>query len=215
MSSARKVATNFTLHFLENYISSPQRILEIGCGAGDLAYALKEQGHNILGIDTSEKAIINTKAKGVLAKLGRIEDIEDNNFDIILFTRSLHHIHPIESCLEVARLKLKSSGQIILEDFGYDLFDEKTANWHKVTLRDWFKDHGHDPQLHKFKELVAAVKSKFRIVEVFENVPYLFRYSIDFEKVTEESILELLETEKDLITKNKIKGIGFRIVASC
>ena len=215
MSSARKVATDFTLCFLENYISKPQRILEVGCGSGDLSHALKERGHDILGIDTSEKAIINTKAKGVSAKLARIEDIKDDNFDAILFTRSLHHIHPIESCLEVARLrlKLKPSGQIILEDFGYDLFDEKTALWHGVTLDDWFKDHNHGPQLHKFKDLVALVKSKFKNVQVIENIPYLFRYSINSEKATEESILELLEIEKSLINKNKISGIGFRLVA--
>ena len=41
---------------------NPKRILDIGCGSGEITNSLKEKGYNIIGLDVSESNCENAKA---------------------------------------------------------------------------------------------------------------------------------------------------------
>jgi SAM-dependent methyltransferase len=43
-------------------------VLDVGCGAGDLALAIANRGYSVLGIDLAEKAIEKCKSKAALAQ---------------------------------------------------------------------------------------------------------------------------------------------------
>lgn len=65
------------------------RVLDVGCGAGRIGLHLQEQGHEVVGIDVSERAIEVCRKRGLRdARVLDIEDVGtdtlDGNFDTVL-----------------------------------------------------------------------------------------------------------------------------------
>lgn len=53
------------------------RILEVGCGNGELAFALQSYGFQIVAIDTGKEAIENTKRLGVDARFAEFPNFDN------------------------------------------------------------------------------------------------------------------------------------------
>lgn len=124
------VATNDTVKFVQANLSlNPKRLLEVGCGKGDLALALQNLGHRIIAVDADRASVEQAKTLGIDARVVTWPDFEEAPFDAILFTRSLHHITPLPEALEKARQLLVPGGKIIIEDFAYEEIDRKTSEW--------------------------------------------------------------------------------------
>lgn len=79
---------------------APARILNVGCGSGELSYLLAAAGHNVLGIDPVKEYIDlaeNKKPicleKSCFFKVGGIEDFkEKGEYDCVIATDVLEHI---------------------------------------------------------------------------------------------------------------------------
>src|SRR5262249_43348733 len=94
------VATQHTLDFLTEVLPKPPyRILEVGCGYGDLALELQKIGYDVLAIDKVEDTVQVAREKGVNAQCHDIRTYRNSLFNCILFTRSLHHVFPITKTL--------------------------------------------------------------------------------------------------------------------
>src|SRR5207247_2535935 len=61
-------------------------------------------------------------------------DFDQGQFDAVLFTRSLHHIHPLDEAVRHAADCLANGGRIIVEDFAYECADEQTLRWFKSAI---------------------------------------------------------------------------------
>ena len=85
-----------TLRYLEDYLPADSRIMDAGCGAGELAGELKEAGHRVIGLDVDEGAVDKARALGVEARQTDFLHLEGETFDAIVFSFSLHHIFPLE-----------------------------------------------------------------------------------------------------------------------
>jgi len=81
-----------------------KKILDVGCGRGDLSLYLAQQGANVIGIDLSNNHIdlCKTRANDLNLKVNfmvmnaQVPDFEDNVFDIIVGSRIIHHLPDIE-----------------------------------------------------------------------------------------------------------------------
>jgi 2-polyprenyl-3-methyl-5-hydroxy-6-metoxy-1,4-benzoquinol methylase len=75
--------------------SKSSRILEIGCGEGNILQLLEHEGYlNVFGIDISEEQIEKAKAKGLNVKAVNVFDYLQNNenrFDIIIAFDFVEH----------------------------------------------------------------------------------------------------------------------------
>jgi SAM-dependent methyltransferase len=71
------------------------RILEVGCGAAELPTRLSKDGHAILAVDTDPESVAAARTLGVDARVATWPDFDEGYFDAVLFTRSLHQIHPL------------------------------------------------------------------------------------------------------------------------
>lgn len=94
-------------------------VLEVGCGAGRLSSVFKTKNNRLLAIDPDPRRLrqARKKVKGVVFKQGTINTLKTGrNFDYIIFSMSFHHLpsRSRASALKIARLRLKSGGQIIL-----------------------------------------------------------------------------------------------------
>jgi len=59
--------------YLEKYINPGSRILDIGCGSGDITKIIEQKGYNIIGLDFSSIAIEIAKSLGVNCQLVDID----------------------------------------------------------------------------------------------------------------------------------------------
>src|SRR5262249_7764976 len=107
----------------------PARILEVGCGEGAVAARLKLNGHEVIAIDSDSKAIARARERGLDAIVASWPDFDAPPFDVVLFTRSLHHIKPLREAVTRARQVLKSGGRVLVEDFAFEEMDTHCHDW--------------------------------------------------------------------------------------
>ncbi len=101
---------------LEDLLDRKGKILDIGCGAGNMAKGIKyyRPDLEIYGIDISEKAIQIAKhrSQGIQFILGKGEQLpyKDNFFDAIVMYDVLEHIEKPEKILQEVQRVLKENG---------------------------------------------------------------------------------------------------------
>jgi SAM-dependent methyltransferase len=128
--------TRYTYDFIKRFLPSEcRRILEVGCGTGELAARLSKHGRTVVAIDSDPESVAAARNLGVDAHVATWPDFEEGRFDAVLFTRSLHHIHPLDHSIWHAAASLRAGGRIIVEDFAYESADEKTLRWFSSALR--------------------------------------------------------------------------------
>ena len=113
------VAVPHTLTHLKLLLpAAPARILEVGCGRGALAAELVDLGYEVTGVDRDAEAVKTATERGVVAIHGDVHDIS-GVYEVVLFTRSLHHAENLDGILEHAVHLLAAHGQIIIEEFAW------------------------------------------------------------------------------------------------
>jgi len=121
--------------------SAHLNVLEIGCGSvPHLAVALHARGHHVTGIDPSLTEL-SLKAGNETLRLVKSDFIEWDHeqhlqkhqhqyFDVVLFTKSLHHIPDVDNALVKAWSLVKpQNGLLLIEEFAREAINEVTATW--------------------------------------------------------------------------------------
>jgi SAM-dependent methyltransferase len=94
----------------------PKRVLEVGCGEGELAERVsRELACQILALDQSERMVELTRARMVDAIVGDVQDLQfgDGEFDCVVAAWMLYHVPEIERALgELARV-LRAGGRLV------------------------------------------------------------------------------------------------------
>jgi len=182
---------------------TPSRVLEIGCGDGQAALALAASGHEVSAIDPL------APDGPIFERVTFEEFVPTGHFDAVVASRSLHHIHDLGLAVDkIAQL----APLLIVEEFAWDRFDERTATWYlaqldgasksvQQCLRDWDQEHA---GLHGFESLRMAFDRRFR-EHSFGWGPYLYRYP---------GVRAARESEEALIDAGVVNALGFRYVGT-
>jgi len=105
------------------------RVLEIGCGTGDLLKAFRRFNPDIslMGIDFSEEAIKLVKTSGFKGQAGDIYkmDLGDQKFDLIICQQLIEHLHNPLILLKQVKSWLDTRGILILETPGIESIERK------------------------------------------------------------------------------------------
>jgi SAM-dependent methyltransferase len=193
-----------TAFVIANIPPPPARVLEIGCGAGELARALAAARYDVTAIDPEAP-------EGPIFERTRFEELpERDRFDAVVASRSLHHITDLGAAVDkIARL-LDPGGVLVLDEFAWDRLDEATAAWLHERGRpgdvdrwrdDWREEH---EGLHGYEAMRRELDRRFD-ERFLAWVPYLYRY--------EETDITPVE-EQILIEAGRIRPIGFRYVGA-
>ncbi|MFJ6671843.1 class I SAM-dependent methyltransferase [Actinosynnema sp. NPDC091369] len=122
-------AVPHTLANLESLLPPPPaRVLEAGCGRGALAAALAELGYDVTGVDRDADQAAAARERGVTVIEADVRDVS-GEYDVVLFTRSLHHADDLDGILAHARTLLAPGGQLVVEEFAWDLVDQAAADF--------------------------------------------------------------------------------------
>ena len=180
---------------------SPTRVLEVGCGEGELTLALARAGHSVIAIDPRAP-------EGPIFRRARIEEFSDpSRFDHVVAILSLHHVEDLGVALGNIADLLRTGGSLVVVEFAWDRIDEATARWARERLPaaspserpSWLErccggrarggegechDHGDHAEAH-FAEWagkeslhdsrqVRAELERYFVERFFEWVPYLY-----------------------------------------
>jgi SAM-dependent methyltransferase len=183
------VAT-FVLHELP---PPPARVLEVGCGAGDLARELAAAGYDVLAIDPDAP-------HGSIFRRTTIEELGDAGpFDAVVASRALHHVFDLTAALEQTAAVLRTGGAVVIDDFAWERLDARSAARVGIPLDEWCEEHA---ELHTSDAMIGGLDKRFER-RWFSWEPYLFRESREVVSEGE---------ERNLIETGEIQAIGFRYV---
>lgn len=183
----------------------PARLLEVGCGKGDLARALDRAGYDVVAIDPAAP-------EGPIFRRLKLEDVsEDERFDTVVSVLALHHVDDLEVALDRITGLLRPGGTLVLVEFASDRLDLATAQWfHQLqgdrgTLegcrREWEDEHA---GLHGYGAMRPALDVRFQ-ERSFAWTPYLYRLL--------DGAIDEAE-EQTLIDAETIQALGFRYVGA-
>jgi SAM-dependent methyltransferase len=190
----------------------PARVLEVGCGQGELTTSLVAAGYDALGIDPL--APIGERFRRI-----QLEDLDEvDAYDAVVAARSLHSIRDLDHALDGIVALLRPEGVLVLDEIGWDRVDEPTLDWlygqrralasagrgetpaSLDELRDeWEADH---LGIHGFEALRRGLAGRFEERE-FVWTPFLYR-------LLGGVATEVLE--QALIDAGAIRALGFRYV---
>ena len=189
----------------------PARVLEIGCGQGELTIALAVEGHEPLGIDPRAP-------QGDLFRRVLLEDLapEEGPFDAVVASYSLHHIRDLEQAVGRIVELLRPEGVLLVDELAWDLIDEPTLDWlynqrralaaaghgeapgsAEAVREDWEAEH---LGLHGYEAIRAAVGARFE-ERAFAWTPSLHRTLGGVATVV---------LEQALVEAGAIRPLGFR-----
>jgi SAM-dependent methyltransferase len=124
----------------------PPRVIELGCGYGDLLAYLLSRGCDVHGVDLDPRAAAAATGLGVPVHVGTIEDLQapSSAFDVGVLCHSLEHVpDPGATLAELGRV-LKPGGllHVAVPNGAAAAFAIEGAEWPHVShpLHFWFFD---------------------------------------------------------------------------
>lgn len=116
---------------------SDKEILDFGGGTGLLALPLAQQTKSVTLVDISEKMLEQARLKTEEQEIRNLQLLEqdllvnplEQQFDLIVVSRVLHHMPDLGAALSLFHQHLKEDGQLLLADF-----TKTEANHHGFEL---------------------------------------------------------------------------------
>jgi SAM-dependent methyltransferase len=95
---------------------SPRRVLEVGCGPGELAARIQEElGAEVLAVDISPRMVELARGRGIDARVGDVSELPfaAGEFDCAVAAWMLYHVpDPDRALAELARM-LRPGGRLV------------------------------------------------------------------------------------------------------
>lgn len=189
-----QLAIDQTLTFLGDALRGRQRVLEVGCGRGEVARRLGSAGFAVTALDLALPD--RTPAANVAYVEADFLQFGGATFDAVVFTSSLHHIAPLGAALDRAHRLLVPGGRLVADEFDLDAPDAATLRWYygveellaaaELFPRDhidapagdvverWRAAHQHVPPLHSGPAMRDAIGARFELRDV-RGTAYLYR----------------------------------------
>ncbi|UCC40217.1 MAG: methionine biosynthesis protein MetW [Candidatus Aminicenantes bacterium] len=191
----------FDLQIIASFIEENSRILDLGCGRGELLEFLqKEKSIEGYGIEIDEEKVIDAIARGMPVLRGDIneetQDYADNTFDYVILSQTLQQVYNpdkvIKEMLRIGkkgivsfpcfnhiaiRLQLLITGKApVTEELPYEWYN--TPNIRVITLED-FRVFCAQHKIKILKELAISSHHRAATGKIVKSLPDLFaKYGI-------------------------------------
>jgi len=230
-----QLAIGQTVGFLTEVLRGRQRILEVGCGRGEVARRLGAAGFRVVAID------LQLPERAPAANVTFLERdflrFDTEPFDAIVFTSSLNHISPLEAAIDRAHHLLGPAGLLVADEFDLDAPNTATLRWYYDVqellaaadifprehvdppggnvLGRWRTAHAHEPPLHTGVAMRRAIAERFDLRDV-HGAAYLYRYVTKHLPHDARGVAlaqYIYSTERRGIADGSLAAVGLGIVA--
>ena len=95
---------------------APRRMLEVGCGPGELSARVQEElGADVVALDISPRMAELARGRGVDARVGDVQDLPfaDGEFDCAVAAWMLYHVPDVGRALDELARVLRSGGRLV------------------------------------------------------------------------------------------------------
>lgn len=230
-----QLAVGQTYSFLADVLRGRRRVLEVGCGLGDVARRLGSVGIQVTAIDLQLPD--PTPAENVTFIQEDFLLFKAPPFDAVVFTASLHHIAPLDAAIDRAHRLLPRGGLIVADDFDLDAPNAQTLRWYydvqellaaaELFPRDrvdppatglyqrWRSAHAHGA-IHTGLQMRRAIAHRFDVHDV-HGAAYLYRYitrHLPGDARGTQVAQHVYNTERHGIADGTLAAVGLGIVAT-
>jgi SAM-dependent methyltransferase len=193
---------------IQAHVPPDARILEVGCGRGELALALDRDGWSVTAIDP------DAPAGGIFRRTSLEDFVTEGLFGAVVASVSLHHVEDPDRALDKIVDLLESGGLLVVDEFAKERLEGATARWYfeqrRASSADvpddfaaWARRNSDDlADVHPFKDVRRELDARFA-ERFFERTPYLYDYHLD-------DAVEPLE--RALIDQRRLEPTGVRYI---
>jgi len=136
----------------------PGRLLDVGCGRGDLLASFAERGWEAQGCDLSETAVAVCRERGLAVRHGALPEVApalpSGAFDVVVYRHALEHVNDPVRDLEHACGLLAPGGTVLITLPNWDC-------WQRRLFRGrWFPLELPRHRIHLSAASLAAVAAR-------------------------------------------------------
>lgn len=98
-----------------------ERILDLGCGDGQLSARLEASGAQVTGVDASAEMVAAARARGIAAEQAAAERLPfaEGSFDAVFSNAVLHWVRDQDAMMDEVRRVLRPGGRFVAEMGGH------------------------------------------------------------------------------------------------
>ena len=120
-----KILYDNMIKIVTKYAPDRGKVLEVGCGSGDIATILAMRTHSfVYGVDQQRSSILEARSvsdflENVSYNIGEAEELDftDNFFDFVYSIRTLHEMADAEKSLKEMQRVLRPGGVLLVIDW--------------------------------------------------------------------------------------------------
>ena len=162
------------LNLVKKHVGAgPLRVLDIGCAAGYFLRVMRDDGHDVRGVELSADigahAIEHLGAENI--HIGYLDDLEPNragfepeSFDLVTLWDVVEHVPDPQSLLRQARRFLKPEGVLILET------QNVSSRFANMLGRRW-QHYKHEEHLYHFDPTTVERLLREAGFDIVQNTP--------------------------------------------
>jgi ubiquinone/menaquinone biosynthesis C-methylase UbiE len=209
-------------HFLDHAIAHGPRILELGCGEGNLTFELTSRGMNLTAIDLSTERIERARLRAkeqhfaiqpnwIVADLNTFP-LPRNSFDSVVAHDALHHILHLGRLCEEVTQALKPEGHFIVMDYVGMGFLRKLLAGFLYAILPTYQPYRMKWRLRKRLSGFLATEEQKRKALNQESRDALHGDS-PFEEISQQSIIEEIKKRFEIVEFHSFCPFWFYLAA--
>ncbi|HII29972.1 hypothetical protein COT48_01515 [Candidatus Woesearchaeota archaeon CG08_land_8_20_14_0_20_47_9] len=121
-------------------ISPPMKLVDVGCGVGNMLEVASNLGYDVLGIDAAAHAVSMARRRGFNAICGKLDEIGiDRKFDVAVMTETVEHLPNPKQVVDAVHRALNPGGWFIILTGNVASLEARlfSSSW------EYFKPEGH------------------------------------------------------------------------
>jgi ArsR family transcriptional regulator len=154
-------------------LPSSQRVLDLGCGTGDLLEPLKAKARYVIGVDKSPKMLDAARRRfegdgeNIDLRIGQLEHLplRDGEVDLAVINMVLHHMpEPLKAFREVHRVLKSGDGFVIVDLLSHrqeimrERYGDRWLGFSEEDIRDWLESSGFKFEKTRYFDLKKDLK---------------------------------------------------------